>query len=349
MSLPTKEELGAKLLDYPLLRQLLYERWFRLAFALFALVFVFLALFLPKIWRTSSPDFRPVIKVSGLDLLQARSLRRSAIKAAAAGKFDEANLDWQAALANNRADPDLARGALQNLVKDPHRRQHAAQGIQEALWLLRLTGTNLVDLELSAQVLAEFRYHDLVISLAEPRVKELTPALAAVYLKALFDIGRIQAFDARWKELSARVPNDPELQLYRAAYLVDWGPPESMTSARQQLEAATQDPARRITAYRLKLALSAHQMDANEYGQTLKKLEEWREDSLNYHVGYWRLLAGSGRKAEAAELARDYPHPPASPVEVTELAQTYSALDMREMALQILQRYSREYGKGPLF
>src|SRR5437763_1849751 len=117
MAVPTKEELGAKLLDYPLLRQLVFERWFRLAFGLFVLVFVFLGLFLPKMWKTSKPGFVPVIKVSGLDLVQAWSLKRTAVKASAAGRFEEANLAWQGALANNRADPDLVRGALRNLLK----------------------------------------------------------------------------------------------------------------------------------------------------------------------------------------------------------------------------------------
>jgi hypothetical protein len=350
MSLPTKEELGAKLLDYPLLRQLVFERWFRLAFACFILIFIFLALFLPKIWRTSTPEFRPVIKVSGLDLVQAWSLKRSALKAAAAGKFDEANYAWQAALANNRADPDLVRGALRNLLKSPHRREQSRQGVQEALWLLKLTGTNnLPDLELAAQTLAQFRYYDMIVQLLTPRLNAPTGRLAAVYLKALFDQGQVKLFDQRWAELSDKVHDDPELPLYRAAYLVGWGPPGTMTAARQQLEAAIQDPALRILAYRLKLTLNAREINASDFGQTLKKLEDLREDTLNYHIEYWRLLAATGQKTQAVRLAQEYPHLPNSALEVVELAQAYSELELHDTALALLQRYAKEFGQVPVF
>jgi tetratricopeptide (TPR) repeat protein len=349
MGLPSREELGAKLLDYPLLRQLLFERWFRIAFALFVCVFVFFGLFLPKIWRTSPANFRPVIKVSGLDLVQAWSLKRTALKAGAKGDFDEANYAWQSAIANNRADPDLLRGALRNVLKEPHRRQRANQGVQEALWLLRLTGTNIVDLELAARVLDQFRYHDIVISLTEPRVKELTPGLAGLYLKALFEQGRVGVFEKRWNTLGPLVDKDPELALYRAAYLVGWGPPDTVTAARKQIEAATENAGLRLVAYRLKLVLSAREMNTREYGQTLRKLEDWREDTLNNYIGYWRLLAANGEKAEAVRLAQAHTDPPASPIEVVELAQVYSELDLRPMGLQLYQRYVKDFGHAPIF
>ncbi len=349
MGLPTKDELGAKLLNYPLLRLLLYEGWFRLAFAGFVLLFIFLGLFLPKIWRVSEPDFRPVIKVSGLDLVQAWSLKRTALKAAAAGKFDDAAYAWQAALANNRADPDLVRGALLNLLEGPRRREYARQGIQEAMWLLRLTRTNsLPDIELAARTFAQFRFYDAVIQLVEARQGELTPGLASAYLKALFDRGRMEAFNAQWNRLRSQVQGDRELLLYRAAYLLGWGPPETMTEARQQLEAAKEDPALRAVACRLKLSLNARAMDAAAYGQTLKELEDLREDTLDQHVGYWRLLEAAGQKAEAVRLAQSYPRLPDSAVEVVELAQAYSELQLHEAALQLLQRYGKDFGQSPV-
>src|SRR5437764_521365 len=113
---PTKKEkLGQKLENFPLLRQLVFEFWFRLVFLAFLLGAVFLALFLPKMWTVSPPGFKPVIKVSGLDLVQAWSLKRSALKAAAAGKNEDAAYAWQAAIANDAADPDLYRGSLRHL------------------------------------------------------------------------------------------------------------------------------------------------------------------------------------------------------------------------------------------
>ena len=67
-------------------------------------------------WTVSPPGFKPVLKVSGLDLVQAWSLKRSALKAAAAGKDDDAAYAWQAAIANDAADPDLFRGSLRHLL-----------------------------------------------------------------------------------------------------------------------------------------------------------------------------------------------------------------------------------------
>ena len=77
-------------------------------------------------------------------------------------------------MANNRADPDLVRGALRTLLKDPHQRERAGQAVQQSFWLLRLTGTNVVDLELAAQVLAHFQYYDPVVNLLDSKADQLT-------------------------------------------------------------------------------------------------------------------------------------------------------------------------------
>ena len=347
--LPSKEQLAAKLLEYPLLRLLLFERWFRVAFAGLALLLVFLALFLPKIWRASDPEFRPVIKVSGLDLMQAWSLRRTAEKALAAGNFDEASYAWQSALANNRADPDLVRGALRTILKDPKRAQRSTQAAQEAFWLLKLTGTNIADLELASQVLAEFNFYEAILPLIEPRRDQLTPTLAAVYLKGLFNEGAMAAFDARWVELVDKVKNNAELVLFRAAYLAGWGPPGTIAEGRQRLNAAVNDPALRVLAYRLKLAVSARELKPDDYAQVLKKLAEWREDSTAYHAAYWRLLHFTGRSEEARRLAQAYSTPPATSMELVEVARTFSHLEMQDEALAVLERHGAQFATSPNF
>src|SRR5258706_14787160 len=81
----TKLKLANKLAYFPLLRLLLFKFWFRMAFLALVFLMVFLSLFLPKVWRTSPPNFLPVVKVSGLDLVQAWSLQRTARKQMAAG------------------------------------------------------------------------------------------------------------------------------------------------------------------------------------------------------------------------------------------------------------------------
>src|SRR5215470_17816654 len=107
---------AGRLENFPLLRILLLEKWFRAVFLLFLTVFVGALLFLPKIWVTSPKGFLPVVKVSLLDRVQAWSLKRAGRKAAAAGRYEEASYAWQTAIANNRADTEASRELLRNFL-----------------------------------------------------------------------------------------------------------------------------------------------------------------------------------------------------------------------------------------
>src|SRR5688572_10941122 len=102
LRLPDKDALAGKLIDYPLLdsilRVLLYERLFRIALVGLLLLIVATSLFVTKFITVSPKNFTPVFKISGLDYLQAWSLRRAAINEAAAGHFDEALYSWRMAV-----------------------------------------------------------------------------------------------------------------------------------------------------------------------------------------------------------------------------------------------------------
>src|SRR5689334_6947959 len=154
--LPEKDVLAAKLIDYPLLnsmlRMLLYEKLFRLALAgLFVLLFS-TGLFIAKIWTVSPAGFSPKIRISGLDYVQAWSLRRTALKQMAQGQFDDALYSWRVAVANNSANPELVRGCLNHLLNGTDKRRCAPAVVTYTRWLLRLTQTNQADLELSARL-----------------------------------------------------------------------------------------------------------------------------------------------------------------------------------------------------
>src|ERR1044072_8058027 len=92
--LPEKDALAAQLVDYPilnsLLRMFLYERLFRIALIGLILMAVSMAMFTLKVWTATPKGFSPRIKLSGLDLVQAWSLRRTALKEMADGRFDDA-------------------------------------------------------------------------------------------------------------------------------------------------------------------------------------------------------------------------------------------------------------------
>ncbi|MBI4662015.1 MAG: hypothetical protein HY735_24600 [Verrucomicrobia bacterium] len=186
-----KKQLINKLANYPLLKLVVFDRSFRIALAAgLGLLLAGLAL-LPKIWVTSPPGFIPVVKVSIFDRIQAWALRRTAQKAMAAGQFDEAGMAWVAAIANNPGNPNLVRGALRGFLGAEHRRRNSDLALQQIFWLLRLTGTNALDLALATEIFEQTQAYGLVSKLLESSRGPLDPNLEARYLKALFHEGKL--------------------------------------------------------------------------------------------------------------------------------------------------------------
>ncbi|HOW63943.1 MAG TPA: hypothetical protein P5186_24080 [Candidatus Paceibacterota bacterium] len=327
--------------DRPLLRMLFFEFWFRMAFLAFLVLVVFLGLFLPKIWRASPPNFKPIIRVSGLDKVQAWSLRRTAIRASEAGRNTEAAYAWQSAIQHNPADPDLLRGALRQSLKAEINARNMTMAVNQANWLLRLTATNQTDVVLAAQVYQNFQLYDQVLSLLEPRADHLTPDLEATYLKAMFNSGMIGQFASRWEKNGGAQLKDPELPYYHAAYLAAWGPTSTRVEGRRILDTA-QDIHRPL-ADRMLLAVCVQQRDLAGYTASLERLRQAQRDRLNDHIGYWYLLGSQGQSEEAKRLAKAYNRPPASAMETVRLAAALQELTLNDLALQVLQQYVPQF------
>lgn len=340
-----KKMLTKRFTYSPLLKLLVFKFWFRMAFLICLCVAIFMALFLPKIWRVTPKGFLPVVKISGLDKLQAAMLRRTAQKATAAGQFDQAAHAWQAALAQNPADADLARGQVRSvLAQEPPNPKLGWPAVRNSLWLLRLTQTNRADLALAVRLYEKFRLYELISQLLRPRAVTLTGGLQTAYLKAQFHGRQMADFASGWKRLAPAQQAEPEMALFHAAYLAAWGPPETAAEGKHQLAAALDGPAPlRVVATRLQLAIYAQLDDASGFAGALRRLEQSRADSALDHVQYWRLLVASGQKHEAAELARNYVYPPASSIEVIQLAEMNAALGLTEQALQLLDRYAPQF------
>ncbi|MCI0535759.1 MAG: hypothetical protein L0Z50_11090 [Verrucomicrobiales bacterium] len=347
--LPSKDELATKLINHPAINSvvclILYEVWFRVAF-FGALLFVpLLTLFLLKVWRVTPADFQPVVKISGLDLVQASSLRRTAVKQAALGRFEEAFQSWRIAVANNPGDPDLIRGSLRHLAQRDDSSKYSRMVLGYSSWLLRLTGTNVADLELSTEVFEKYRLNDVLLHVLRPLESKFTPSLEAAYLKALFNRGEISQFAYRWEQFQRRrlTLSDPELDLYRAAYEAGWGPHQAIAEAKQKMERAKQDPARRVIAHRLQLKVSEQLVQVDTYRQSLNFLADQRLDTLSDQVGLWQLLAMSGRKPEAVRLLREHVRPAATGEEAVVLAKAHFDLGFPEEAREVLRRYAPEF------
>ena len=345
---PTRKELLAyRLAEWPLVRVLIFNIWFRLLLVAIALVVVVCAVGLLKVWRTSPPDFLPVVHVSWVDLVQARMLRRNAEKLMAQGKYDASAVAWHMAVINNPADPSLIRGSLDQLLRaDRINARILGLALDRASWLLRLTKRDPNDLELAVRAYDKYELNEAVLDLLGPVKGTLPPILEAAYLKALFLSDKMDEFGARWKQSASGLKDSPELALYHAAWEAGWGPPDTLTEGRTRLASAVNDPDQRILANRLLMFVSYRAQDLASFQGGLRRLEEWHADRVVDQIAHWELLVQAGKKAEARQLAENYALPPVLPWHVVGLAQAYASLGMEDYAKRFLRRYAPELGNA---
>jgi tetratricopeptide (TPR) repeat protein len=337
-----------KILDLAIVRLFRTSFLFRLTFYGLVLFLLGIGIFATWLWKSSIRDsLRPDIKVSRLHAIQSWALKRSAQKAVAEGRWDEAISAWSAAVGANPNNPELMRGLLRTILKVPDPRPLAQLAEDHSGWLLRLAGYQEADLELSAEVYEKYRFYDSMVNLLKPMEGRLSPTLERFYLKALLHTDHAEAFGRRWERVGKLFESDPEMQLYHTAYLAGWGSPGTVGQARQQLADAREDKVRRLVALRLQLTVSQHLSDGGAYAEGLQRLTEWQANGVADEVGYWRLLALTGQKTAGIRRAEHYPYPPLNGKETDWLALGYAQLGMRDAAKQLLQRYVPQFGSTP--
>ncbi len=334
-----KNKLSTHLDDHPLLLVLLYSTWFRVVFILFVVGFLSLPAVMLRLWRTTPAGFVPIVRVSGIDLAQSWSLRRTARAQAGAGRWDDALFSLRAAVANNAANVDTVRELLLTSLNVEDKPKNIGMVVGQAFWLMRLTATNRVDTELCVRAFDHFQCYELVEDAVAPFDRELSPPIQALRLKAHFELGHVDAFQRLWGKIGSELPADPELALYTAAYQAGWGTPAQAAQARQKLEAAAADLHSRLLANRLLLKVSRKLLDEPGYRSALDQLDQLRASSGLDHVGYWRLLLALGRKPDALELAKNYPYPPKTPLEVVQLCDIFSELGLKDQTGSMLKSY----------
>ena len=134
-------------------------------------------------------------------------------------------------------------------------------GVRDTFWLLRLTGTNLVDVELSSSVYELYRLDDMVQQCLFPHEESMTPGMAARLLRASFHRSDMRSFSRLWKRYGEVLKDDVVMQTYLAAWRSGWGEPGELSIGRRELQAALQDPARRGLAHQLRLSVSLSRGD----------------------------------------------------------------------------------------
>ena len=298
-----------------------------------------LALMLPKIWITTAKGITPVAKVSGLDLLQTRSLMRSARKQQEAGNANEALQAWTSAIANNPGSIEAVRGFIQLLAsQDRVERRWSTVGIGQSLWLLKLTQTNAVDLDHVAQFYRKAELHELTIQILGQTNIVGTPTTAAALALACFETARTTEFAQLWEAHASEFAQDPELRLRHAAWAAVWGPPAELGRSLQQLTEASQESAHQVLALRLLLLVQSQRLDLGGFNATFAELAALRGDRLQDHVRHWLLLDYLGQHALAVEKARAYAIPPQTITEAEIMLAAWNRLGIRDLAVDFAQQ-----------
>jgi hypothetical protein len=261
------------------------------------------------------------------------------------GRIKEGLISYNMAFANNPGNVGLLRDFLGQINQKVDAPEFQVPAVQRAFWLLHLTKTNLVDLELAASIFEKYGLDQYLNNLLAPRQERLTPALQKAYLLALFNNGRVAEFDAFWSALkpSSEILKDQEVQLYRAAFAAGWGGADAASEPSLRLEDYLEAGPWQVLANRLYLQVCERRNELDPYLSALRRLQDWRKDRLPEHVRGWRLLTANGRRAEAVTLAEGYAGSPATGLETVQLAQAFQALELRDRALKLLDRFTLEF------
>ncbi|MBI2927371.1 MAG: hypothetical protein HYY24_16875 [Verrucomicrobia bacterium] len=349
MNIERKEAIATRFIQRPMLfmlvRALLFSWWFRVFFVGVVLAPLVLAGFVVKLWRVTPPDFKPEVRISGLDYFQAWSLQRTANRHFQQNRLAEAVISGRAALANNPGDLESLRSFLREIAARVEPPQFQRETLSLARWLLRLSPTNQLDLEIAGGVLLHYGLSQSVVGLVVPQRDRLSDGLSRLYLKALFEENLVEDFAHTWQShpQQSDLVTDHELGLYWAAYQAGWGAPGETAAAFARLEASFADPQRRVLAHRLALKVHAQRDQSEQYFPILEQLQTWQRDAVKDHVQGWYLLAKNQRLPEGVRRAQDFAPRPMTAAESVLLVQAYYDLGLRDLAVQALDRFTLEF------
>ncbi len=331
--------------DVPLIRLILYTRWFKWGLLLMLLIILSLPTILIKYRKVTPEGFNPVVKISFLDVIQSWSLRRSALKMMEEDKFDDSVHAWHSSIANHPGNLEYMREYFHFLMEHDLRKSKAKDAAQNGMWFLRITQTNQTDVELLAEVFDFYDLHTYNHYVLNTLDGELTGELEKKYLKTLFHAGTVQDFKERLSGLTEEdIGSDPELQMYRAAYLAAWGPPETALENLELVRSKLNDTELGSLAHILNLQISQARSEVDQFKKSLDFLVSTGKDTLMHHLNYWGMLIQEGRKPEALQQIRRYNFPPKNATEVAYFGEVASSLGEEELALQFLSTYAPQYG-----
>lgn len=346
MEVPMKNRLTRRLLAYPLVRIFIFERRFRIAFILLTAALLGVASMLPAVWRVSPEGFLPVIRVSGLDLLQARALKGSAARAMSAKQWDDAHYCWAAAWSHNPADAAALRGVVESWIQVGRRGVTCDPAALHVLNLLRLAQTNHSDLLLALRVFEQSGHSQVALRLIQQSNCLRSEALARVALRTLLYHGRPEEFEQKWRDLPSGFQRDAELRLYHAAHTaVHATAPDARRLALEILQDAVRQPEWQALASRLQLKVSAAFQDIQAQREALDRLALCESDTLADHLSYWELLSENSRCGDAVRLIQNSALAPARLGEMISMAGVLFRCGEEDRAFEFVGRCADTFGQ----
>jgi hypothetical protein len=337
-----RDQAMDRLGPWPLARQLLSERRFRYAFAACSAVILAAALGIPRIWIVSPPGFYPTIRISWLDVIEARLYRRLALGAELDGNRQQAWNYWRQACSHNPTSRELIRHSLSNALTLPVRNlAYFSDAMSRTAVLMAVSRTNAQDLGLTLTVLGHFRLYDLIPDLAQ-NAPELAPAVETLVCKAFLWLSRPDAY-AKARQRWEHVSHDPEIPLYDAALDAGWS--TDALAAAQGLErleqyAKGENSSLGVLALQLRLLVTAQKRDTSGYERSLVAIQDRHEDEPLQHAQFWQMLETDGRKARAIELARRAQMIPMSSTEILGVTDALIRLGLSDDAIDFLERFA---------
>ncbi len=318
-----------------LLQLLQEDPLFRWAFAGVVLLVLALGVLIPKIWIMTPRGFNPVVRISGLDMMQSRSLMRTARKHVEAGRTAEAMQAWTSAVVNNPAELDAVRGLLKAFVAggavEP---RSLSVAVGQSNWLLQLGGTNLADVDLAAQVYRKGEMPEVVVQLLADPSHPMTAYGAALLAESYFELGRMALFEEHWARHEAELATDPRMRLYRAAWAAGWGPPGGVPGGIRVLEESAREGGEREHAMHLLLWVLAQRQELEAFEKLFGELQGLRADRLEDHARWWVLLDHAGRREDAMARARAFAVPPRTAIEARLLLGVWSRLGLHDLIVE---------------
>ncbi len=321
------------------------------------LVAIATPLLLLKVWRVTPSGFRPLVRVSMLDRLQAWSLERNARAAEARGDFENASLAWRAAAANIPVDYTALRNGLVIIPRLRSPTESASTALTMGSWLIQLGHTNAADLELIAKVWNRCQLYERTADIPSYVTNfQSSATLNRLLAVAYFQSSRYSAFQKLLAEDNALAEevnratdaagaplggneSDTDFRAVSLAYLAIAGAADQRTTALRLLQEMEQDSKSEALAYELEMAVYLRLRDLKGMERVYKHLVEMGQAGVWHLTAYCTLLAIEGDKDQAVALARRANLSPKTDNDAMRLISTFTALEMYDEAEQLCRRY----------